>query len=414
MLLSTVKLMKGKMSKAMKKFLEKNCVNTEIETSLAVADKTMAKLVNSTLGINAFRSDNTDQLMRCIRFNMHSLIEGVSPETFREMSLALAHGLGRYKLKLSADKVDTMVIQAVSLYQDLDKEINNYVMRLREWYGYHFPELAKIVQDNIQYTKTVRLIGMRHKVTEVDLSETLPEEIVTEIRTAMEISVGTDISETDESFILALADQVIELDNYRTSLGEYLSSRMMAVAPNLSIMVGETIAAKLIAKAGSLIGLAKYPASTIQILGAEKALFKAMKSGKQTPKYGTIYQAKLVSAAQGRVKGKISRALSAKCALCVRFDALAEAEDTTIGEEAKKYIEKRMEYLVQQERNGGAKPVGKQFRPDSGRNVKQSSYNQKSDFKLGKRDPEPEEEEEEEEAEPEQVPPPRKKTKVPA
>lgn len=406
--------MKGKMSKALEKFLKKNCVSEEIETSLAVADKNMAKLINSTLGINAFRSDNVDQLMRCIRFNMHSLIEGISPETFREMSLALAHGLGRYKLKLSADKVDTMVIQAVSLFQDLDKEINNYVMRLREWYGYHFPELAKIVQDNIQYTKIVRAIGMRHKVVDVDLSETLPEDIITEIKTAMEISVGTDIGEKDEIFILALADQVIELDNYRTSLGEYLASRMMAVAPNLSIMVGETIAAKLIAKAGSLIGLAKYPASTIQILGAEKALFKAMKTGKQTPKYGTIYQAKLVSAAQGRVKGKISRALSAKCALCVRYDALAEAEDSTLGEESKKYIEKRMEYLVQQERTGGSKPAGKHFKPENGRNVKQSGYNQKSDFALGKRHEEQtqandDEDEEEEEV---QAPPPIKKKKA--
>lgn len=388
--------MKGKMSKAMKKFLEKNCVSDEVESTLAVADKNMAKLVNSTIGINAFRSDKVDQLMRCIRFNMYSMIEGISPETMKEMSLALAHGLGRYKLKLSADKVDTMVIQAVSLYQDLDKEINNYVMRLREWYGYHFPELSKIVQDNIQYTKTVRAIGMRHKVAEANLSETLPEEIVSEIHNAMEISVGTDISEKDEAFIMALADQVIELDNYRSSLNEYLESRMMAVAPNLSIMVGETIAAKLIAKAGSLMGLAKYPASTIQILGAEKALFKAMKTGKQTPKYGTIYQAKLVAAAQGRIKGKISRALSAKCALCVRFDALAEDGGSALGEESKRYIEKRMEYLVQQERTGGApKPGPKQFKSDSGRNVSSNNYNQKGDFKLGKRAPAEDDDEEE-------------------
>lgn len=387
------------MSKALKKFLEKNCVSEEIEQTLAVADKNMAKLVNSTLGINAFRSDKADMLMRCIRFNMYSLIEGISPETMKEMSLALAHGLGRYKLKLSADKVDTMVIQAVALYQDLDKEINNYVMRLREWYGYHFPELSKIVQDNIQYTKVVRAIGMRHKVAQANLSETLPEDVVAEIHAAMEISVGTDIGEQDESFILALADQVIELDNYRTSLNEYLHTRMMAVAPNLSIMVGETIAAKLIAKAGSLMGLAKYPASTIQILGAEKALFKAMKTGKQTPKYGTIYQAKLVAAAQGRIKGKISRALSAKCALCVRFDALAEeTEDPSLaplGNESKRYIEKRMEYLLQQERNGGAdKPAAKQFRPDAGRNVSSNGYNQKGDFRLGKRAPADDDEEE--------------------
>jgi nucleolar protein 58 len=383
-LLSTVKLMKGKLSKALKKFLQKNIVEKDIEEKLAVADKNMAKLLNSSLGINAFRSDKVDELMRCIRFNIHSLIEGISPETFKEMSLGLAHGLGRYKLKLSADKVDTMVIQAVSLFQDLDKEINNYVMRLREWYGYHFPELTKIVQDNIIYTKTVRAIGMRQKVNQVDLSETLPEDVVIEIKSAQEISVGTEIDEKDETFILALADQIVELDNYRTSLAEYLSSRMMAVAPNLSIMVGESIAAKLIAKAGSLINLAKYPASTIQILGAEKALFKAMKTGKQTPKYGTIYQSKLVSSALGRVKGKISRALSAKSALCVRYDALGEAEDAEIGEASKRYIEKRMEYLVQQEKNPG-KTFGKQLRPDGGKNFTSGGYNQKADFRLGKR-----------------------------
>lgn len=410
-LLSTVKLMKGKLSKALTKFLEKHCVSEEVQGKLAVADKTMAKLLNAGLSVNAFRDDKTDELLRCIRFHMHSLIEGVSPETMREMSLALAHGLGRYKLKLSADKVDTMVIQAVSLHQDLDKEINNYVMRLREWYGYHFPELARIVQDNILYTKLVRQIGMRHKVADVDLSETIPDDVITEIKAAVEISVGTDISETDESFILALADQIIELDNYRTSLAEYLSSRMMAVAPNLSLMVGETIAAKLIAKAGSLINLSKLPASTIQILGAEKALFKAMKSGKLTPKYGTIYQAKLVSSAQGKVKGRLSRALSAKCALCVRFDALAEVNedgttDSAVGESSKRYIEKRLEYLNQQERNGGAKPQGKQFRPENGtRNNAAGGYNQKGDFRLGKR-PAAQEDDEEEEA-----PRPQKKPK---
>jgi len=217
-----------------------------------------------------------------------------------------------------------MIIQAISLFQDLDKEINNYMMRLKEWYGYHFPELARIVTDNLIYTKVVRAIGIREKCNTTVLDGIVPEHVEKNIKEASEISMGTEINERDEEFIFALCDQITELDNYRTSLGEYLKSRMMAVSPNLSTIVGEMIAAKLISKAGSLVNLAKFPASTIQILGAEKALFKAMKAKSNTPKYGIIYQSKLISAVVGKTKGKISRALAAKCALCVRYDALGK------------------------------------------------------------------------------------------
>jgi nucleolar protein 58 len=97
---------------------------------------------------------------------------------------------------------------------------------------------------------------------------------------------------------------------------------MQALAPNLSALVGELVGARLICHAGSVVSLAKCPASTVQILGAEKALFKAIKTKHATPKYGILFQAQLVTAAPPKFKGKISRALAAKCALCVRMDAL--------------------------------------------------------------------------------------------
>jgi len=90
------------------------------------------------------------------------------------MTLGVAHGLSRYKLKFSAEKVDIMIIQAVSLLDELDKEINNYIMRLKEWYGWHFPELAKVVSDNLIYTKVVKTVGMREKAINTDLSGILP------------------------------------------------------------------------------------------------------------------------------------------------------------------------------------------------------------------------------------------------
>jgi len=134
------------------------------------------------------------------------------------MALGLAHSLGRYKLKFSPDKVDTMIVQAVSLLDDLDKELNNYMMRCREWYGWHFPELSKIIQDNIAYIKCIKLMGMRTDAKRTDFSDILPEEMEAQVKEAAEISMGTEISEEDITNIHFLAEQVIEISDYRTQL----------------------------------------------------------------------------------------------------------------------------------------------------------------------------------------------------
>jgi nucleolar protein 58 len=270
------------------------------------------------------------------------LIDGFSEQDFKTMTLALSHGLSRYKLKFSVDKVDTMIIQAISLLDDLDKELNNYMMRLREWYGWHFPELSKIITDNLIYAKTVLKIGMRTKTAATDLSDILTEEIEKDVKEAAEISMGTEINETDEKYISNLATQIVELAEYRESLSEYLKNRMNAIAPNLTVMLGELVGARLISHAGSLVNLAKYPASTVQILGAEKALFKAIRTKHNTPKYGLIYQASLVSQAPAKVKGKISRTLASKCSLCIRVDALGEEENAEMGVQSREFVEKRI------------------------------------------------------------------------
>jgi nucleolar protein 58 len=183
------------------------------------------------------------------------------------MQLGLAHSVSRYKLSFTSEKVDTMVIQAVNLLEDLDKELNNYAMRLREWYGWHFPELSKIISDNVTYAKAVILIGMRTNVKDLDLetiTETvLDEEVAEQVKQAAEISMGTEILPEDEGHIKTLAKSVAEMADYRNNLAEYLKNRMSAIAPNLTILIGELVAAKLIAHSGSLMSLAKQPASTI-------------------------------------------------------------------------------------------------------------------------------------------------------
>ena len=184
----------------------------------------------------------------------------------------------------------------------------------------------------------------------MDFSDILPEEVETAMKSAAIISMGTEIADEDVLNIALLCDQVIQLSEYRVQLYDYLKNRMAAIAPNLTAMVGELVGARLISHAGSLLNLAKHPASTVQILGAEKALFRALKTKRETPKYGLIYHASVVGQSAPKNKGKISRVLAAKTALAVRVDALGDCTEATIGLENRERVEARLHQLE----HGGA------------------------------------------------------------
>jgi nucleolar protein 58 len=238
-----------------------------------------------------------------------------------------------------------MIIQAIGLLDDLDKELNTYAMRVREWYGWHFPELAKIISDNILYAKSVKLMGNRVNAAKLDFSEILADEIEADLKDAAVISMGTEVSDLDLLHIRELCDQVLSLSEYRAQLYDYLKSRMNTIAPNLTALVGELVGARLISHGGSLLNLSKQPGSTVQILGAEKALFRALKTKHATPKYGLIFHASLVGQAAPKHKGKISRSLAAKTVLAIRVDALGDSQDNTMGLENRAKLEARLRNL---------------------------------------------------------------------
>ncbi|GAB0137292.1 nucleolar protein NOP58-like protein [Epichloe bromicola] len=304
-------------------------LKTEKKASLAVADMKLGTAISNLpqFNISPVSGSNTMEVFRGIREHLSSLIPGLEQEIVDRMSLGLSHSMSRHKLKFSADKVDSMIIQAVKLLDDMDKELNVYAMRTKEWYGWHFPEMAKILNDNLAYARVILAVGMRTNVSDTDLSDILPEEVEVAIKAAAEISMGTEIMDEDLENIKLLAEQVIKYSEYRAELSSYLETRMRAIAPNLSALVGYLVGARLIAHAGSLLNLAKSPGSTIQILGAEKALFRALKTKHDTPKYGLIYHSSLIGQATGRNKGKIARMLAAKTALGLRVDALGDDED---------------------------------------------------------------------------------------
>merc|ERR1712216_361843 len=344
-LVAATAMVEGKLDKSLKKLLKKNIVDKELNDDLIVSDAKVGGLIKEKLNIGVLCDNSTLEVLRGVRMQFSSLVPEISEAAMRQMTVGLSHSLSRHKIKFSPDKVDTMVIQAIGLLDELDKEINTYSMRIKEWYGWHFPEMSRVVSDNTMYAKVVNEMGMIKNAATCDLSDVLPEEIEEQLKSAAQVSMGTEISEEDMENINLLCTQSLALQDYRTELYDYLKNRMAAIAPNLTVLVGELVGARLISHAGSLMSLAKHPASTVQILGAEKALFRALKTKKDTPKYGLIYHASMIGQAAPKHKGKISRVLAAKCALSIRVDALGETSEASIGIEDREKVEMRLRQL---------------------------------------------------------------------
>ena len=178
------------------------------------------------------------------------------------------------------------------------------------------------------YAKVAHYIKSRKDFTE-DKVEGLVEIVMDEgkaqaILDASKSSMGMDISPIDLINIESFATRVIGLIEYRVKLHAYLQSKMFQVAPNLQALIGDLVGARLIAHAGSLTNLAKYPASTVQILGAEKALFRALKTRGKTPKYGLIFHSSFIGKAGAKNKGRVSRYLANKCTIASRIDCFSD------------------------------------------------------------------------------------------
>lgn len=184
--------------------------------------------------------------------------------------------------------------------------------------------MAKIVTENYKYAKVAQYIKDRKSLTAESveaLEEILMDSAAAQaIIDASKMSMGMDISVVDLINIEMFATRVVKLSEYRKRLSEYLHTKMTSVAPNLQVLIGDQVGARLISHAGSLTNLAKYPASTVQILGAEKALFRALKARTNTPKYGLLYHSTFIGRAGLKNKGRISRFLANKCSIASRLD----------------------------------------------------------------------------------------------
>lgn len=315
---------------------------------LGVSDRILAGSIKHELSLDCVSDENVNEIIRAIRMHFHKLIDTISLDDVGKAQLGLSHAYSRSKVKFNVNRVDNMIIQAISLVDQIDKDINTFGMRVKEWYSWHFPELSRLVPEITNYAKIVLIIKNRQELSDEKqklLGEMLNDtDLVNSILELAEKSIGSEISHLDLLNIERFASQVVSLCEYRASLHSYLADKMNIVAPNLSSLIGNTIGARLISHAGSLTNLAKYPASTVQILGAEKALFRALKTKSKTPKYGLIYHSGFIGKSTSKNKGRISRLLANKCAIASRIDCFSDKLDDSFGKNFSKQIEERIKF----------------------------------------------------------------------
>ncbi|NP_001184132.1 nucleolar protein 56 [Xenopus tropicalis] len=338
----------GVLHEDLKLLLETNMPAKKKKALLGVGDAKIGAAIQEELKIPCQTGGAVAEILRGIRLHFHSLVKGLTAQSASKAQLGLGHSYSRAKVKFNVNRVDNMIIQSISLLDQLDKDINTFSMRVREWYGYHFPELIKIVSDNYTYCRMAKYIGNRKELSEEKLEEM--EEILMDSAKAQAVldasrsSMGMDISPIDLINIESFSSRVISLSEYRKELQEYLRSKMSQVAPSLSALIGEVVGARLISHAGSLTNLAKYPASTVQILGAEKALFRALKTRGNTPKYGLIFHSTFIGRAAAKNKGRISRYLANKCTIASRIDCFSEIPTSVFGDKLREQVEERLAF----------------------------------------------------------------------
>ncbi len=225
---------------------------------------------------------------------------------------------------------DAHIIQAVNAYDEVTKSANVLLERIREWYGLHYPELDAVT-DTRQYLRLIAEEGTRDAV-----SSRVSEAV------GGDESLGAELLAGDITRLRQFASTIAQLYDELDALEAYIEEKMAQCAPNTRTVAGPMVGARLIALAGSQERLAKFPASTVQILGAESALFNHLRKNAPPPKHGVIFQHPFVHRAPYWQRGRIARALAGKIAIAAKMDYFGTDD---IGAKLREYVERKIEEI---------------------------------------------------------------------
>lgn len=333
----------------------------------------LAEAAKRALGVAA-RVDAKSKALEALKARLPAMaVElGLFPDEASYSSFAreVMLEMTRASLASAGMRRDAYAIQVVRAMDDLDKTINLFSGRLREWFGLHFPELDKEVDKHETYARLVNDLGRRENFRFEKLIEMgIPEDRARRLDRMAKDSVGSEIGDEDLERIRDFAAAILGAFKLRDRMAKYLDEIMPEIAPNLCAIAGPSLSARLISLAGGLESLAKMPASTIQVLGAEKALFRSLRTGSKPPKHGVIFQYGPIHESPRWQRGKMARALAGKLSIAARLDAFGgEPMGEALKEELNKRIEEiRQKYASPPARIGRARDKGAPARKVRGR-----------------------------------------------
>ena len=342
-------------SKKFKNIISSNILisNGDYSEILDISDKLRSydSVFSNDIGLISYLRNNginvyvmpSEKIREISKHKLNYLIQAGFAENERDAHIQLrqfALDFSSSKVRRISEKLDLHISQSINALDELDKIINVIGARLREWYGLHFPELDYLIQNIFTYAEIVRLAGNRRNI-DLNMLENLGIESkrAEMILVAVERSKGGDILEENLSIIKKLANEVIMQTELRRILAHQIEEMMEKIAPNIKDILTATVGARLMAKAGSLQKLSVMPSSTIQIIGAEKALFRSLKTGAPPPKHGILFQHPILHSAPKWQRGKMARAIASKVAIAVRIDLFRNGEkDAHISEQLNKRI----------------------------------------------------------------------------
>ncbi|MCE2614535.1 MAG: ribonucleotide-diphosphate reductase subunit beta, partial [Nitrosopumilus sp. (ex Thoosa mismalolli)] len=304
-----------------------------IQRGVAVSDESLLSILKkSSIDSQLMDSEELDR------------VQSTKPEIIVESGFAsnpqdalgklreFALGISSSKVTEVSESPDLHIIQAINSLDEIDKIANSLSSRLREWYGLHFPELDNII-DSINGYAQIVMAGKRESLTKQVFEDAgFPESKVEMLSLISSKSRGGDISDVNLTIVQSIAKQILDFHDLRKKLEDHIESEMVSIAPNLSAILGTAVGARILGRSGSLKRLAGLPASTIQVLGAEKALFRSLKTGSQPPKHGFLFQHAMVHASPRWQRGKIARAIAAKAVIAARIDVYGDGLNETLLE----------------------------------------------------------------------------------
>lgn len=275
-------------------------------------------------------------------------------EEYQKFIRQVTTELARAAVTVATAKRDLYAVQAVRAIDDIDKTSNLFAGRIREWYGLHFPELDRIVDKHDTYARLVADLGVRSSFTEENLKkEGIPEDKIQQIAASARKSMGASFPEEDLEWLRSFCRDTLELVKFREKAETYVDAVMKETAPNTTALLGPLLTARLMSIAGGLMNLAKMPSSTMQVLGAEKALFRSLKTGARPPKHGVIFQYASIHMSPRWQRGKIARALSGKLAIAARVDAFG---GDYMGDKLAKDLEKKVSEIQEKYKEPPVRP----------------------------------------------------------